>query len=161
GDGITTPTLRTPQQTIIGLFWGYDGSPNIGVPPRLYNQITRLIARQEGNNEVQNARLFALVNMAMADTGISVWETKYVYSFWRPIVAIREGNTDGNPKTKPDALWTYLGAPADNGSGTNFTPSFPAYTSGHAGFGASMFRILADFYGTDNISFSFMSDEFN
>ncbi|MBI3408549.1 MAG: phosphatase PAP2 family protein [Planctomycetes bacterium] len=161
GDGVHTPTTRTAEQTTIGIFWGYDGSPGIGVPPRLYNQIARVIAQQQGNTEVQNARLFALLNIAMADAGIAVWNTKYVDNFWRPITAIRAGDTDGNAATTADPTWTPLGAPADNGGGTNFTPPFPAYTSGHAGFGAAAFGILRDFYGTDNVSFSFTSDEFN
>src|SRR5439155_98820 len=85
GDGIITPTVRTPEQTIVGIFWGYDASPNLGTPPRAYNQIARIIAQQQGNTEVQNARLFALVNLAMADAAIAAWDTKYEYSFWRPI----------------------------------------------------------------------------
>jgi hypothetical protein len=161
GDGIHTPTTRTAEQTEIGLFWAYDGTPGLGVPPRLYNQITGVICQQMGNTEVQNARLLALVNIAMADTGIAVWDTKYVNNFWRPITAIREGDTDGNPDTTADPNWTPLGAPADNHSGTNFTPPFPAYTSGHAGFGAALFRTLADFYGTDDVTFTIGSDEFN
>ena len=161
GDGIVTPTDRTPEQTIIGFFWSYDASPNLGTPPRLYNQVARVIAQQEGNSEAQNARLFALINLAMADTGITTWETKYDYNFWRPILGICGADNDNNPKTKADPNWTYLGASADNGNGTNFTPPFPAYTSGHAGFGAAAFRTLADFYGTDAIHFSFTSDEFN
>jgi hypothetical protein len=161
GDGVTTPTTRTLEQTEIGLFWGYDGSPGLGVPPRLYNQIAVIICNQMGNTEVQNARLLALVNIAMADAGITVWDTKYVYNFWRPVAAIREADTDGNPNTIADPNWRPLGAPADNHSGTNFTPPFPAYTSGHAGFGASLFRTLADFYGTDDVTFTIGSDEFN
>jgi hypothetical protein len=161
GDGITTPTVRTPEETQIGIFWGYDGSPGIGVPPRMYNQIAQVLAVQEGNTVVQNARLFALVNLALADTGIAVWDTKYTYNFWRPITAIRDGALDGNPLTTADPNWTPLGAPADNGSGPNFTPPFPAYTSGHAGFGAALFRTLADFYGMNTIHFTIGSDEFN
>lgn len=161
GDGITSPTSRTAEQTIIGIYWGYDGQPGLGTPPRLYNQITQVIARQKGNTDVQNARLFALVNMAQADAGIAAWETKYYYDIWRPVTAIRAGAIDGNPNTVGDPNWTPLGAPADNGNGTNFTPPFPAYTSGHATFGAAAFRSIANFYGTDAISFSFTSDEFN
>jgi len=169
GDGINTPTQRTAEQTEIGIFWGYDGTPGVGVPPRLYNQITRVIAVQQNNSEMENARLFAMVNLAMADAGISAWQTKFDFNFWRPVTAIREsdpgtgptGLGDGNPNTVGDPDWTPLGAPADNGGGTNFTPAFPAYTSGHASFGAATFRSIAHFYGTDNISFSFTSDEFN
>src|SRR5262245_36816602 len=100
--------------------------------------------------------------MAMADAGIQAWDTKYVYDFWRPVIAIRAANTDGNPDTVREADWTPLGAPRSNDpGGTNFTPPFPAYTSGHATFGAAMFRTLADFYGRDDITFSFTSDEYN
>src|SRR5262249_53792616 len=84
------------------------------------------------------------------------------YAFWRPVVAIRAGEADGNPLTAGDAGWTPLGAPRSNApGGTNFTPPFPAYTSRHATFRAALFRTLADFYGRDDIRFSFTSDEFN
>jgi hypothetical protein len=161
GDGITTPTLRTPEQTMIGLFWGCDGSPGISTPPRMYNQIAETLAVQEGSSEVQTARLFALVNLALADAGISCWDVKYDYEFWRPVTAIRDAALDGNVRTTADPNWTPLGAPADNGSGTNFTPPFPAYTSGHATFGAALFRTMANFFGTDQANFTVSSDEFN
>jgi hypothetical protein len=162
GDGVTTPTLRTAAQTETGIFWGYDGSPGLGTPPREYNQIVRIVAQQQHNSVFENARLFALANLAMADGGIQCWDTKYVDDFWRPVIAIRAANTDGNPDTVRVADWTPLGAPRDNDmGGTNFTPPFPAYTSGHATFGAATFRTLANFYGRDDITFSFTSDEFN
>jgi hypothetical protein len=153
---------RTAEQTRIGIFWGYDGSPGLGTPPREYNQIVRIVAQQQHNSVFDNARLFALVNIAMADGGIQCWDTKYIYDFWRPVIAIRAANTDGNPDTVREADWAPLGAPrSDDPAGTNFTPPFPAYTSGHATFGAAMFRTLARFYGRDDITFSFTSDEFN
>jgi hypothetical protein len=62
----------------------------------------------------QNARLFALVNIAQADAGIQAWDTKYTYEFWRPIVGIRAGATDGNPFTIGLSGWSPLGAPATN-----------------------------------------------
>jgi hypothetical protein len=169
GSSPTSPTTRSDEQTTIGLFWGYDAQPGLCAPTRFYNQIAETIAIQQGNTEVENARLFMLVNVAMADAGITVWETKYHYNFWRPITAIREsdpgtgptGLGDGNPNTVGDPNWTPLGAPADNNNGTNFTPPFPSYTSGHAGFGGALFRILADFYGRDDIPFTIISDEFN
>lgn len=161
--------LRTEEQEIIGVFWAYDGTPGLGAPPRLYNQIVRVIAEQQGNGVLENARLFALVNLAMADAGIACWNDKYRYSFWRPIVGIREadpgtgpsGFGDGNPDTEGEIDWEPYGAPASNASGTNFTPPFPACGSGHATFGASALHLVARFYGTDEISFDFTSDEFN
>ena len=110
GDGVTTPTMRTAEQTEIGLFWAYDGTKGLGTPPRLYNQIARVIADQQGNSEYQNARMFALVNVAMADAGIACWNEKYVYDFWRPVIGIRNAKVDGNVQTMADATWTPLGA---------------------------------------------------
>jgi hypothetical protein len=161
GDGVITPTVRTPEQTQIAFFWGYDGSPGLSTPPRLYNQIAEVLAKQEGNSVAENARFFALIDLALADAGIACWDGKYDYNFWRPIAAIREADTDGNPATVADTDWRPLGAPADNGSGTNFTPPFPAYASGHATFGAALFQMMADFYGRDDIKFTIGSDEFN
>jgi hypothetical protein len=161
GDGVTTPTTRTKEQTIIGIFWAYDGTPGLGVPPRLYNQIVRTIAIQKQNEVSENARLFALVNMAMADAGIQAWADKYNAVFWRPIRGIRLGDQDGNFRTVGNAQWTPLGAPASNTRRRNFTPNFPAYISGHAIFGAASMGMIQNFYGTDSIAFSLISDEFN
>jgi hypothetical protein len=171
GDGIITPTERTAEETQIGIFWAYDGTPSLCAPPRLYNQITMHIADQMGTsaNPVQLARLLALVNVAMADAGSAIWESKYYYQYWRPVTGIREadlgtgptGAGDDNDATTGELNFTPLGAPASNLNGPNFTPPFPAYPSGHAGFGGALFETLRKFYGTDNIAFTFMSDEFN
>lgn len=163
GDGIQYPTLRSRKETITGIFWGYDGTPGLGTPPRLYNQIVRTIAIQKRNTVESNARLFALVNLAMADAGIQCWYSKYYYELWRPIVGIRNGDDDTNEFTIGDPDWKPLGAPATNGAGdsVNFTPPFPAYGSGHATFGTAAFSITSRFYGTGDIRFRFTSDEFN
>jgi PAP2 superfamily len=169
GDGVTTPTQRTVEQTLIGLYWAYDGTPSLCAPPRLYNQIARQIADQMGSDEYETARLLALVNVAMADAGIAVWDSKYLYDYWRPVTGIREadpgtgptGLGDGNANTPGDPNFTPLGAPASNQAGVDFTPPFPAYPSGHAGFGGALFQTLRRFYGTDNIAFTFVSDELN
>jgi len=169
GDGIVTPTERTLDQTHAGLFWAYDGTPSLCAPPRLYNQITVHIADQMGTDGIELARLLALVNVAMADAGIAIWDSKYYYNVWRPITGIRESETgtgptgagDANPDTIGDPTWSPLGAPASNLQGPNFTPPFPAYPSGHAGFGGALFQTLRRFYGTDDIAFTFVSDELN
>ena len=170
GDGIVTPTQRTNEQTVIGIYWGYDGTPSLCAPPRLYNQITIEIAERKGTDDVLDlARLLALVNTSMADAGVAVWESKYFYKFWRPVGGIREsdpgtgptGAGDGNPNTIGDLTYSPLGTPASNLTGPNFTPPFPAYPSGHAGFGGALFQTLRRFYGTDRIRFRFISDEFN
>ncbi len=157
GDGITTAHNRTPDQTQIGIFWGYDRG-GLGAPPSLYDQIAQVIADQEDNTVVENARLLLLVNLAQADSGITCWEGKYVYDFWRPVTAIRRAAEDGNPDTTADTTWTPLGAPG-GGVVPNFTPPFPAYASGHATFGASLFKVLERFYGSDQMNFTIGSDE--
>ncbi|MEY2481209.1 MAG: hypothetical protein QOI04_2136 [Verrucomicrobiota bacterium] len=169
GDGVATPTQRTADQTQVGIFWAYDGTPSLCAPPRLYNQIALQIADQMNSDDVDVARLLALVNVAMADAGIAVWDSKFYYNFWRPITGIREsdagtgptGSGDGNAGTLGDPNFRPLGAPASNLTGPNFTPPFPAYPSGHAGFGGALFETLRKFYGTDNVAFTFVSDEFN
>jgi len=169
GDGVTTPTERTEEQTFIGIYWAYDGLPSLCAPPRLYNQIAVEIAANMGTGAVDTARLLALVNIAMAGAGIAIWESKYFYKAWRPVTGIREsdvgtgptGTGDGNAATVGDEMFTPLGAPASNSDGLNFTPPFPAYPSGHAGFGGALFQTLRRFYGTDDIGFTLVSDEWN
>ncbi len=167
GDGVTTPTERTAEQTLVGLYWAYDGTPSLCAPPRLYNQITAQLAHDRGLDGVELARLLALVNVAMADAGIAIWDSKYFYDVWRPVTGIREsdpgtgpmGLGDGNPLTAGDPGFMPLGAPASNADGPNFTPPFPSYPSGHAGFGGAVFEMLRLYFGTDDIAFSFVSDE--
>jgi hypothetical protein len=169
GDGAHTTTTRTPEQSFIGIFWAYDGTPSLCAPPRLYNQITVHIADQMHLGTLDLARLLALANTAMADAGMTIWESKYYYDFWRPVTGIRESDPgtgptlagDGNPNTVGDINFMPLGAPASNLTGPNFTPPFPSYPSGHGGFGGALFQTMRRFFGTDNIAFTFTSDEFN
>jgi len=171
GDGVTTPTERDDYDTFTGVFWAYDGTPSLCAPPRLYNQVAMTIADRQGTSAdpVQLARLLALLNVAMADAAIAIWESKFHYDVWRPVTGIREADAgtgptqsgDGNLATKCDPAFTPLGAPASNLTGPNFTPPFPSYPSGHAGIGGALFEVLRDFYGTDRVAFTFVSDEFN
>jgi hypothetical protein len=173
--GAEATGARTENQTNIGFFWGYDAQPGLCAPVRFYNQIVGDIAQQAHNTVEQNARLFALVNFAEADAAITCWNDKYRYDLWRPVTAIREndpgtgptGLGSGNPYLvgQGDPAWVPLGAPADNHNGTNFTPPFPSYTSGHATIGAATFKVLEDFYHSDTIpnggKITIISDEFN
>ena len=169
GDGVVTPTERTPEQSFIGVFWAYDGTPSLCAPPRLYNQITVQIADQKKISGIELARLLALVNVALSDATLTCWESKYHYDIWRPITGIREsdlgtgpmGLGDDNPATVGDPTFSPLGAPASNLNGPNFTPPFPAYPSGHASMGGALFQMLRRYYGTDDLPFTFVSDEFN
>jgi vanadium chloroperoxidase len=159
------PTSRTLGETVAGIYWGYDGAVGLGTPPRLYNQIVRQIAKTKNNTLADNARLFALVNVAMADAGILAWEQKYAHAhdYWRPVTGIREhGGSLGSEEEEsttigadPDPWWLPLGAPNTNTRLRepfdakllkNFTPPFPAYPSGHATFGAAALHITRRFY---------------
>lgn len=159
GDGVITPSKRTADQTLIADFWAYDGAPGIGVPPRLYNQVASRIASLKNLDAIDYTRLLAMVNVSMADSAIDCWESKYYYDYWRPVTATRVD--DANPNTKTDLNFKPLGAPASNTSNANFTPNFPSYPSGHASFGGALFQSLRNFFGTDSISFDFVSDELN
>ncbi|MDP9420009.1 MAG: chloroperoxidase [Actinomycetota bacterium] len=167
---------RTVDETIIGVYWAYDGAFNIGTPPRLYNQIVRQVAMAQGNTVAENARLFALVNAAMGDAAILFWEQKYAYELWRPVLGVREHDpsmgTSGVPGNDvadgTDVGWLPLGAPNSNRKQPNFTPSSPAYPSGHATFGAAALQMTRLFYnvtaaGPDTLfdGLSFVSDEYN
>ncbi len=146
---------RKADETIIGLYWGYDGAAKLGTPPRLYNKIVRQVAMAKGNTLAQNARLFALINVAMADAGILCWEQKYIHTLWRPVLGVREHDDSMGPSgvagspvsNEGDPTWLPLGAPRSNELGKNFTPPFPAYPSGHATFGAACFHMTRLFYG--------------
>ncbi|MDB5333912.1 MAG: hypothetical protein JWP03_5063 [Phycisphaerales bacterium] len=155
--GAKDSTVRTADQTQIGIFWAYD-RPGMGSPLMMYDEAAMTIAQQKHNTMHQNARMFALLGIAEADAGFAAWDAKYVYDFWRPITAIRNADPTTNPGTIPDSTWQPLGAPGD-GVVPNFTPPFPAYISGHSTFGAAAFETLKNFYGTDKMHFTLMSDE--
>ena len=172
-------TTRTADESMAAHFWAYDGPMKIGTPPRLYNQILRTLANTMNHTKEQNARLFALVNCAMGDSGIHAWHYKYCYDLWRPVVGIREHDPSTGPSavgevkidSPADPYWSPLGSPRTNQApATRFTPAFPSYPSGHATFGAAAFEIMRLFYRDqktlsftdfqeDTIGFDFVSDE--
>ena len=147
---------RTVDETLVGIYWAFDGPRELGTPPRLYNLIVREVAMAQGNTADQNARLFALVNAALGDAGILAWDQKYRHDVWRPVLGIREHDASMGPQGPTptdnisddcDPQWLPLGAPSSNSSEPNGTPPFPAYPSGHATFGAAAFQIVRRFYG--------------
>jgi hypothetical protein len=153
--------VRTPDQTAIGLFWAYDrpnlpGKPGVGPPPVLFIENLTDIGAQAGNTPADNARMFAMASVSMADAAIAAWDVKYEEDFWRPITAIRAdaAHDDDDPATIEDSNWAYLGAPGfdPNSAADDFTPPFPAYTSGHATMGGAIFKALELFYGTNDFS---------
>jgi hypothetical protein len=148
--------VRTPEQTEIGLFWAYDRPSGVGPPPVLFIENLIDISEQIGNKPEDNARLFALASVAQADAAIAAWDVKFEEGFWRPITAIRAtgASEDGNPLTEEDETWVYLGAPGGDpmSDDDDFTPPFPAYTSGHATMGGAIFKTIELFYGTNTFS---------
>lgn len=161
GDVTHTPTVRSEDDTVAGVFWAYDGTPSLCAPPRLYNQVAMTIFKERDLSGPELLRILTLINVAMADSGIASWETKFYYKLWRPVTGIRSSN-DGNSSTVGDSEWTPYGAPnSNNVDRTNFTPPFPSYPSGHATFGGTLFEMIRLFLGTDDIKFTFVSDEFN
>jgi hypothetical protein len=144
---------RTPTQTATGLFWAYD-RPGTGAPPVLFIENMVEIGNQIGNSPAENARMFAMSSVALADAIIACWDTKYEADLWRPITGIRGAADDGNPNTVADLNWEYLGAPGNNPGSTtdDFTPPFPAYISGHATMGGAIFKTLELFYGTNDFA---------
>jgi hypothetical protein len=136
GDDITTPSARTAEQTQVGLFW-------LESSPLMWNRIARTVAAQRGIGMWRAARLFGLLNMALADGYIGTFDTKYFYNYWRPVTAIQAAATDGNPNTFADPTWTPL-AP---------TPPIPDYDSGHSVEGGAGAQVLRRFFGNHPIFF--------
>jgi hypothetical protein len=138
--GGKTSTARTAEQTEIARFW-YESSA------AGWNRIAREAAAAKGLDPWQEARLLALVNLAMADGFIAGFHTRYLYNFWRPVTAIRFADTDGNPATEPDATWeSFLN-----------TPPVPDYPSTHSVLGGAAAGVLAAVFGTDQVAFTMTS----
>lgn len=144
--GAAVGSSRTPAQDEIALFWA--DTAGTETPPGHWNTIAQTVARQSGNSLEQNARLFALLNIAMADGAIAAWDAKYAFDNWRPVTAIRNADSDGNGGTAPDPTW----------SSFIVTPPFPDYLSGHSTFSAAAATVLALFYGSDAVAFTTGSD---
>lgn len=145
--GAKNSAVRTPEQTQIALFWA-DG-PGTATPPGHWNVIAQDVSRRQGLSPADNARAFALLNLALADAAIAAWDMKYTYHEWRPISGIRLADQDGNNRTEPDPNWEPL-VP---------TPPFPDYVSGHSTFSTAGAEMLSLVFGNDRISFTTTSDD--
>ncbi|MBW3584523.1 MAG: phosphatase PAP2 family protein, partial [Cyanobacteria bacterium 0813] len=135
--GKSDSLTRTPDQTAIAKFWA-NGAGTF-TPPGHWNQIAEETATLTGQSLEDSARLFALLNIALADAAISCWDTKYQYNSWRPVTAIHQADTDNNPETTADPLWTPLLT----------TPPFPEYTSGHSTFSGAADAVMSSVLGSD------------
>jgi hypothetical protein len=147
-------TTRTPDQTDAAIFWqdhlfGF------------WNRVFRTLATSRQLDIVDSARLFASANLAAADAAIGCWNDKYHWNFWRPITAIREAASDGNPATRADPTWTPLFDPATPVATPPalVTPPFPDHPSGHNCAAGAIVRTLQYFFDTDNIAFTATSNK--
>ena len=123
--GSKNSTQRTPEQTAIAKFWE-------ATAPAVYWPVARSVANVPGRDVTANARMLALAGMAMDDGLIAVFDAKYTYNLWRPITAIRNGDTDGHDATERDAGWTPF---ID-------TPMHPEYPCAHCIVSATLGAVL-------------------
>jgi hypothetical protein len=136
--GAAVGSRRTDDQTQIALFWA-DGA-GTETPPGHWNSIAQIIADARGNTLEENARLFALLDIAMADAAICAWDAKYTFDFWRPVTAIAFA--------EPHLNWMSF----------IVTPPFPDYVSGHSTFSGAAATVLPLFYGPEDLPFTTGSD---
>jgi hypothetical protein len=145
--GRVDSTVRTPQQTEVARFWeGKAGTPQVA---GYWNEIAEAAATSQGNTLDQNARLFAQLNVALADAIIGHFDAKYTYNRWRPVTAIPLADENGNPATAADPTWLPLLS----------TPPNPSFVSGHGALSGAAATVLAHSFGTDNIAFSLTSED--
>jgi hypothetical protein len=135
--GVATGSLRTDEQTEIGLFYTEHAVAQ-------YSRAFRRYAIKNGFGIQKSARFFAVANTTILDSQIAVWDAKYHHNFWRPVTAIRAGNLDDNPATDPDPDWI----------GIAVTPAHPEYPAAHGGWTGSVARMLELFNGTNNVHFA-------
>jgi hypothetical protein len=150
--GSLTSTTRTADETEAAIFWQDNGAA-------LWNRAFRALAVAHSLTLADSARLFAMEDLAAADAAIGCWNNKYLWNFWRPITAIREADTDGNPLTTADPTWTPLFDPATVQFGPPlFTPGFPEHPSGHGCVSSSITHTLRTFFRTDDMQVSLFSN---
>jgi hypothetical protein len=131
--GSLTSTVRTPFQTETAKLWATD------TPAAIWNRVADDLAEKQDASLLTNARVLALMNMALADAVIAIWNAKNTFDTWRPITAIQQAQNDGNPDTMPESGWTPLLT----------TPAFQEYPAGHPGVSNAGASVLARFYGND------------
>ena len=134
--------VATTDQALTGRFWN-------GAIKNYWNEIAQTLSLERHLDIADNARLFALLNLGVADVVIAFYDAKYTYDFWRPVTAIRAANADGNAATIADSTWLPLVG--------NTTPD-PSYPGAHAAISAVASEILEVLLGTDRLSFDVTSE---
>ncbi len=150
--GSLTSTTRTPDQTEAAIFWQDHGIA-------IWYRVLRALADERQLDSADSARLYAMTSLAGADGAIGCFNDKYHWNFWRPITAIREAATDGNPKTEADAGWLPLFDPSTVQNGTPLaTPAFPDHPSAHGCISASIAHTMQAFFHSDRVPFDAFSN---
>jgi membrane-associated phospholipid phosphatase len=139
--GFINSTTRTAEQTQTGKFWN-------GNIQDFWNEIAQTAALAHDLDLENSARLFAALNISLADTAIAFFEAKYTYNFWRPVTAIQLAGTDGNSETDPNPTWLPLG---------NKTAPDPSYPGAHSAISKAGATVLAFYFG-DNFTFDVTSE---
>jgi hypothetical protein len=134
--GSINSTQRPQDRANVALFYAASS------PTQVFNQAAQQVAQQQGRSLSENARAFALINMAMSDSLVASFLNKYHYNFWRPETAIHAGDADGNPETAGDPNWAPF----------IVTPCFPSYPSNHGSASNGAAAVLRRVYGEDGHS---------
>jgi hypothetical protein len=156
--GSLNSTIRTPLETHLAVFWQTNPVPN-------YNLLAQRFVAEKSLDTTDTARLFAMVDLNVADAIITTWSDKYATLFWRPMAAIQHGADDGNPATVGDPTWTPLATPslpaALAGVGPALiTPPYPDHPSGAVTQASAAMHAFQSFFGTDDESFYVTSSRF-
>jgi len=152
--GEATSARRTAEQTEIAFFWANDADGTYKPPGQLL-QITRIVSEQRGLGVVENARMFALVALALADAAVCAWDAKAFTGLWRPQTAVHEAGGDGNPATESDAAWE----PLSREGAVHHTPPSPSYVSAHATLAGAHASIMRLYFGSDDVAFMATSED--
>jgi hypothetical protein len=139
--GSATSATRTADQTQVARLWA-----NVNTPTTVFfvwNNVARTVALERETTTVENARLFALINIAFHDSLLTTFTSKFQHGLWRPVTAIRRADEDDNPNTSQDVNWSSLIG----------NPPYPTYAGNHAAIGTSQSTMLALFFERDDIAF--------
>jgi membrane-associated phospholipid phosphatase len=140
--GTTNSATATADEALTGRFWN-------GAIQNYWNEIAQTAALDRELRTAQNARLFALLNLALADGVIAFYDAKYTYNFWRPVTAIRAADSDSNPDTMADPNWLpEVGKTAPD----------PSYPGAHAVLSSAAAEVLISFFERDNFEFNVTSE---
>jgi hypothetical protein len=152
--GALHDATRSPDETDAAIFWQENAYS-------LYNRAFRNLAADNHLSLADSARMLAMTNLAGADAAIGCWREKYRWNFWRPITAIREADTDGNPATTADPDWLPLFDPSTSiaAGPPLITPPFPDNPSGHTCATGAIVAALQQFFGTDRVPLTLHSNE--